>query len=82
MHVQHNAPGTLWVASVETVVTLHPGPLHNEKLVATFSCGFLSNKCCLQGGSETLYVEGKETAWAAKVERTCNYGKQSRDKCE
>jgi hypothetical protein len=50
----------LHVGVVDTTVT-HPGPLHNEKLVATFLCGLFSNKCCLQGGYESLYIDGHES---------------------
>jgi hypothetical protein len=63
---------------VDTTV-VHGGPLHNEELVATFRCGIFANKCCLDGDSETLFIDGKPGFWAAKPERICNYGKEKNE---
>ncbi|KAK9423897.1 hypothetical protein SUNI508_03913 [Seiridium unicorne] len=64
-----------------TTTVMHNGPLHNEDLVITFSCGIWNDRCCLSGGYEKLTVDGKDGHWAREPERTCNIGKQSSDKC-
>jgi len=82
MEESKGARGREWVATVDITITHNPKPLHTEVLVAVFSCGLFTNKGCIWGGSETLYVGGKEDVWPKRVERTCNSGRQSFDKCE
>jgi hypothetical protein len=78
-HTMYEDHGLL-VGVLDTTIT-HPGPLHTEELVATFSCGLLSNKCCLSGGYETLYIDGINAPWPTRPERTCNTGRESNDQC-
>ena len=65
------------MATVHTTAVRHDEedmPIHNEKLVVLFGCSMFSGKCCLQGGYEQLFIDGVESVWAAKTERTCNNG--------
>jgi hypothetical protein len=78
-------PSFLWVATISSTVMDMDGPLKTETLIATFGCAWIfGNKCCLSGGSEHVSIDGVETpgGWARPVERTCNWGKQSYDKCD